>query len=264
MNKKYVLITGASSGIGQAFAENLASQGYHFYLTGRNKERLKELSEKLVKTWAIEVKTFIADFSNQDQWRNLMAELLKLPPVYGLVNNAGYGQAKTFLEDNYESQSQMLRVHMDGPTELCHYYLPFMIENKGGFIINLASMAGFICSPSAILYTATKAYLIRLSESLHVMAAVHGIKVQALCPGMTFSDFHNKLGLNQQEMRKRGPLQWLTAKKTVELSLKKLGRKVVYTPGFRNRLMLKFLGLLPRGFYYRLTIWAFRAFKYNK
>jgi len=179
----------------------------------------------------------------------------KLPHIDMLINNAGFGWGAPFLDD-VSKHDEMLAVHTLAPLRLMRGVLPGMKSRKTGAIINVASVAGFLPVPRGATYSATKQYLISTTEILHMELAQLGIQMQALCPGLTTTDFHDREGSGGREIRKRYPLKWMDPDKVVEVSLRGLGKKIIVIPGIVNKLLVHFSSLIPRRLYYRLAIMA--------
>lgn len=180
-----------------------------------------------------------------------------------LVNNAGFGAGKPFSKGEYADQQKLLRVHIDASTRLAHAVLPGMKARGEGAIINVASLAGFIPNPADALYSATKAYLIRFSESLQLELGEYGIRAQALCPGFIRTEFHERLGQGKDfNKRNRGIFQWMEAETIAEASLKALERRkppVILVPGGFYRFLFALNRLLPRSFVYRQALRRYRS-----
>lgn len=196
MVRRLALITGASSGIGLAFARVFAAKGWDLIVTARRQDRLEKLCEEIRLRFGVEATPFAQDLADPAAALNLMkcAEGLGRT-IDGLVNNAGYGVPDGFVGNSYETHQTFLQVMQLSPTELMHRVLTPMVEQKFGRIINVASLAGYLPgSPTSTLYGPVKSYLIRLSQGLHLETRDHGVHVSALCPGWTYSEFHEVSG----------------------------------------------------------------------
>lgn len=196
MNKDYVLITGASSGIGFEFAHEFAKRGNYLILTARSKDKLEELAEELRKLYLIKVEVIAIDLSKINSGSELYSHINKLGHhVKVLVNNAGFGDHGPFVNSNLNKQQQMIHLNCTSLVDLCHIFLPPMILKKSGFILNVASTAAFQPGPYMSVYYATKAFVLSFSESLSAELEGTGVSVTALCPGPTISGFSSAAGL---------------------------------------------------------------------
>lgn len=196
MKGKTALITGASAGIGAAFAKAYAGRGANLILTARRTERLTELAHTLKSEFGVNTLVLPGDLSDPAAPVRLLEEISAAgAKVDILVNNAGYGLPGTFLDTSWDDQKVFLQVMLTSPTELCHRVLPGMVDRKWGRIINVASLAGITPGGAGhTLYGPVKAALIKLSESLHAETKATGVHVTALCPGLTYSEFHDVNG----------------------------------------------------------------------
>ncbi|MDZ7724132.1 MAG: SDR family NAD(P)-dependent oxidoreductase [candidate division KSB1 bacterium] len=200
--KKTGVITGATSGIGAAFAKAFAARNYDLILTGRRESKLNELAQDIQNQFQVSVEKQLIELAESEQVEQFIS-ILQRQQIDLLINNAGFGMRSTFLETNYETLEQMVTVHSTVPMQLMHALLPGMKERRSGIIINVASIAGFFPLPQSGVYSATKSFLTLLSESLHVELEGTGVQVQALCPGMTITDFHSRLGKDPERFYKK-------------------------------------------------------------
>ncbi len=196
MARRLCLITGASAGIGAAFARLYAAKGFDLALTARRADRLEQLAEELREAHGVEVLVLPADLSRLGAVDKVLAGIEAAGrTVDVLINNAGYGLPGTYARTRWADQDVFLRVLLTGVCEMSHKLLPGMIERGYGRIVNVASLAGLVPGmPSHTLYGATKAFLVRFSQSLHLETLGTGVHVTALCPGYTWSEFHDANG----------------------------------------------------------------------
>ncbi|MFZ5802631.1 MAG: SDR family NAD(P)-dependent oxidoreductase [Candidatus Omnitrophota bacterium] len=232
------LITGASSGIGAAFAEALAGRGFDLVLTARRSRRIEELARRLNRTYRIRIETIPADL-------NLVRDVKMLERVFAthgvtwLINNAGFGLRGSFDQIPIENILRMADVHMTAVLRLTRAAIPVMRDRGHGVIIQVASMAAFTPSPGSGIYSATKAFLVSFSETLAKDLRGTGIKVQALCPGLTVTEFHNTPEYKEFRRDRVPKILWMSAEKVVKLSLQAVhSNKTIVVPGWINRLFL--------------------------
>ena len=247
------LITGATSGIGEAFARRFASQGYDLIITGRRKEKIKRLAHDLTQSCAVDVEVIIAELSNPGDVDALTQKVRDTENLHILVNNAGFTTKGHFLYEDLEGQQNMVQVHVLAPMKLTYAALPNMTAHGKGTIINVSSLGAFTPLPEAATYSGTKAFLVVFTESLHVELAGTNVKVQALCPGFTRTDFHERIGMDKSKQKNLGIIRWMPPEKVVDTSLKCLkNNQVICVPGFWNKvLVFATHRLLPRSLYYK-------------
>jgi uncharacterized protein len=248
-NPGTAFITGASAGIGKAFARRLASDGYTLLLHGRREPQLKSLCEELHSRHGITAGYVVAELSTPEEVRELEARLRAIPDLTLLVNNAGFGTVQSFENEDIELLDAMVQTHITAPVRFIRVVLPGMLDRRHGAIINVSSVAGFLVSPGS-LYCGTKAALTNLSESLDLQLRDKGVRVQALCPGFTRSDFHQRIGVDTSgDFFKH----FMSAEAVVDASLKALTRgQVVCIPGLKYKLAVLAPRFLPRKVMYGL------------
>lgn len=196
MERRLALVTGASAGIGAAFARLLAARGYDLALTARRADRLETLAAELRAGHGVEALPIAADLSEPDAPRRILDDLAAGGRhVDALVNNAGYGLPGGYASTAWAEQAAFIQVMTTAPCELAHHVLGGMRERRFGRIVNVASLAGLVPgSAGHTLYAASKAFLIKFSQSLHLESAPEGVHVTALCPGFTYTEFHDANG----------------------------------------------------------------------
>jgi short-subunit dehydrogenase len=196
MSRRTALITGASSGIGAAFAEVFAAVGFDLVLTARRADRLDDLATRLSTAFGITVTVIAADLGEAEAPRQICDALTSRGiTVDALVNNAGYGVPGTFSASEWPRHAAMLQVMVVAVADLTHRLLPGMVARGYGRIINVASLAALVPAPAGhTLYAATKAFLVKFSEALANEVRPSGVFVTALCPGFTLSEFHDITG----------------------------------------------------------------------
>jgi short-subunit dehydrogenase len=247
---KVALITGATSGIGRAFAFEFARQQHDLILTGRRKEVLDHVAEELRSTYPISVEVIIADLTDDAGINRLIQVIENQSRLEVLVNNAGYGIGSIFHKDDIMDQLKMIKVHNTAPLLFIHKALPMMIERKKGTIINVSSLAAFTPARTNIMYTSTKAFILNFSESLYIEAKRHGIRIQCLCPGYTRSDFHARIAPTAFPKSKK-LIPWMEPGDVVRYSIQCLDRgKIRCIPGLGNRILVMLISFAPRRIYY--------------
>ncbi len=243
------LITGATSGIGAAFATRLAQKGFDLILHGRRQEKLTELAKNLERMYNISTEIIIAELSRAEELKRVEERIQSLDRLDMLINNAGYWTPGTFWEHSPDSLEAMIMVHVIAPVRFIRAALPRMLERNKGDIINVSSIGAYFNMVTVENYGATKAYILSFTESLHVALMGTGIRVQALAPGFTVTEFHSRLGADFTKAQRR----WMRAEEVVDRSLKALDKRhIVCIPGARNWLLVKGAGVLPRRVYYRV------------
>lgn len=241
----YALVTGASSGIGAAIAREYAARGKPLVLTARRAERLQALATEL--SAKVPCVVIAADLADPSTPARLHAETTARGLfVDTLVNNAGYGVPGRFLSRDWRTHADFLQVMIVAVGELTHRYLPAMEAAGHGRVLNIASLAGLVpASAGHTLYGATKAWLIRFSECLALEMAPRGVHVTALCPGFTYSEFHDANGMRAR-VSKLPRILWLTSEQVARLGVDAVeaGRVHVVT-GALNRIIAALSRYLP-------------------
>lgn len=212
MTSRNALITGASAGIGEAFAEVFASRAFNLVLTARREDRLRAVASRLEQQYGIRALVLVADHARLDTPARIVAELgAQGLAIDVLVNNAGYGVPGSLVDSAWERHADMLQVMVGGLAELTHRVLPGMIARRYGRIINVASLAGLVPAPAGhTLYGASKAFVIKFSEALAHEVLRHNVHVTALCPGFTWSEFHDVTG-TRDKMNRLPSWMWMDA-----------------------------------------------------
>jgi short-subunit dehydrogenase len=235
------LVTGASSGIGEVFARKLSGRGYHLLLVARRRERLEKLAAELKSAEFV-----TADLALDSDLRSIENRIAAESNLQFLVNNAGFGVVGEFYKSDLEPQDRMHRLHIIAVERLTHAALRGMVARQIGNIINVSSVAGYLTTPFSISYCATKAWISSFSEGLHLeLRAIHSpVRVQALCPGFTYTEFHQASGVDRSVIPRS---LWMSAESVVDASLRGLERnRVIVVPGWRYKLFLTVYPRLPR------------------
>lgn len=242
----YALITGATSGIGLAFAEAFAAGGYNLILTGRREELLKQKATHLQSKYRINVRSYKVELTNEPEVDQFVAEVLNNFPVEILVNNAGYSYQRGFLDDTFANQSDMITVHNIVPVKLIKAFLPQMVERKKGIIINVSSMGAFVPLKKDAIYSGAKAFLIQLTKSLDEEMKNCGIYLQVLVPGFVYTDFFMRSGTEEKQVKKEIRATWMKPEEVVRYSMHcARKKKILCIPGLVNRLYYFLLKIIP-------------------
>jgi short-subunit dehydrogenase len=237
------LITGASSGIGEAFARKLAAQGHNLLLVARTEEKLIALCNELGRSANIRAQFVAMDISEDDAPERLFAETTKRDlQIDFLINNAGFGSMGDFAKLDLDRELGMIDLNIRALVELTHRFLQPMRERKSGKIINVASTAGFQPVPFMATYAATKAFVLSFSEALWEENRSHGISVMALCPGVTETGFFDASRMQRPPAR-----MVQTPEEVVDAALRALRRgKSSVISGWANFLMVETERAVPR------------------
>jgi len=249
--QKTALITGASAGLGAEFTRQLAAEGYRFVLIARRKGRLDQLGDELRAEFGVESESLVADLATTEGVATVENRIRQLDDLDLLINNAGFGTFGNFAEIEFQTQLDMLHVHVTATIQLTRTALDGMIPRGRGYIINVSSLAGFLHGGRSVTYCATKAYLNSFSESLADELRGTGVQVQALCPGFTYTEFHDTQLLDNFDRKSVPGFMWMPADRVVRKSLAaRKSRRVIVIPGFLNRF---FKGLLTSSLLKPLT-----------
>ncbi len=240
------LITGASSGIGAAFAWELARRGNDLILVARRRDRLEELARAIEQKCAIEARIVAADLATEEGIVSVELCVATTGNLELLVNNAGFGTRGLFFRADVRGQDQMHRLHVLAALRLTHVALNGMARRGKGGIINVSSVAAFWQSPGSVSYCATKCWMNSFTEglALELKSAGSAVKMQALCPGYTRSEFHDAAGMDRKLI---ADSLWMSAEEVVLASLRGLERGyLVVVPGWRYRLLVLLMKHAPR------------------
>jgi len=237
------LITGASTGIGAAFARKLAARGRNVLLVARSEDKLIALCNELGRLTSIRAQYLALDLQQPDAAAQLFEETKKRElEIDMLINNAGFGSMGEFTKLDLDRELEMIQLNVRAVVDLTHRFLPPMRERKRGTIINVASTAGFQAVPYMATYAATKAFVLSFSEALSEENRLHGIHVMALCPGVTETNFFEASKIDRPPMR---TIQ--TAEEVVDAALRGLARqKSLVISGWTNWFTIEAERFVPR------------------
>ncbi len=260
------VVTGASSGIGAVFGRKLAARGYNLLLTARREDRLRSLAEELHSLYHIEAEPFPADLTVDADRDKLAARIRAAADLSLLVNNAGFGTQGYFYEADIDGQEQMHRLHILAVMSLTHAALENLIPRAqaGTGVINVSSVAAFGMSPGSVPYSASKTWINAFTQGLAMELGVRNspVKVQALCPGFTLTEFHDVMPMDRSRIPRS---LWLTADYVVEESLRGFDRgQVVVVPNWRYKAMVAFMKMAPETWMRRVSVAMARRYKEPK
>jgi short-subunit dehydrogenase len=247
MSRRLVLITGASAGIGTAFAREFAANGWDLALTARREDRLLSLAEELRTQYGVECFTIAADLSDPSAPAEIIEAVDRAErQIDGLVNNAGFGLSGTFTQTSWKAQADFIQLMLTSYAELVHRVMPGMEARGYGRILNVASVAGLMPgSKGHTLYAAVKSALIKFSQSLHFEGKYKGIHATALCPGFTYSEFHD-VNDTRDLVSKLPSFWWLSADEVAQAGYEAVQRnRAIYVPGLWNQFLTGLNQVLP-------------------
>ena len=248
MSRRLCLVTGASAGIGAAIAHIYAGHGYDVALTARRAEKLEQVADDIRLRHGVETLIIPADLADSAAPDKLLAQIEGHGrTVDALVNNAGYGLPGSYAATTWEDQRASLQVMLIAVCELTHRVLPGMVERKFGRILNVASLAGLMPgSAGHTLYGATKSFLVRFSQSLHLETLEQGVHVSALCPGFTYSEFHDVNQTRDQISRSTPSWLWLGADEVAAAGYEAAeANRPICVPGAPNKAIAAIAKLVP-------------------
>ncbi|MEX2160014.1 MAG: SDR family oxidoreductase [Dehalococcoidia bacterium] len=253
--RRHALITGASAGIGEAFAKHLAKDGYDLVLVARRRDRLDKLAHELSLEHGIDTEVIEADLAT-DEGVSAVEERIRRGDIELLVNNAGFGTFGSFAQLPLARELEELDVNVRALMRLSHAALGPMMEHKSGGIINVASAAAFQPIPHNATYSATKAFVLHFSEALHEEARAHGVTVTALCPGPVRTEFQQVSGLDESQIPS---FAWESVDSVVDTALSALrGHRAIAIPGAINMMTSASVRFVPRFMVRRIAGAMFR------
>jgi len=236
------VITGASSGIGEAFARQLASQGHDLTIVARRKDRLEKLAAELKNNYSVSVDVIVADLSTEKGIKRVEEHIEKVEDLDMLVNAAGFGTSGHFSNVLPQKAINMTNLHVLATTRLCRAVLPCMIKRNRGSIINVSSIGAFSPLPGNTVYAATKSYLNMFSRSLQTELGNYHIRVQALCPVFVYTEFHDTEEFKDFNRSSIPKALWMSPQEVAKQSLRALRKnKIIFVPGVKNRILARLM-----------------------
>lgn len=244
--RQTALITGASAGIGADLAECFARDGYDLILTARSESALRDVAERLAKTYGVAASPIAMDLGEIGGGSKLAQAIdARGLQVHVLVNNAGYGYAGPFRESGLGVELGMIDLNVRALVELTHIYWPGMLERGSGGVLNVASTAAFQPGPLMATYYASKAFVLSFSEALWEEARDSGVRVSCLCPGPTISKFRERAGTDKKKLSRVAASMGSAAVAALGHGAWKANKRVEVT-GLRNRVLAAAIPFVPR------------------
>jgi len=257
--KRLAVVTGASAGIGAAFAAKLAAEGFNLVIVARSKDRLTALAHKLTRKHQVEVEPHAADLTDAAELRGVETLIAHRHDLDLLVNNAGFGTFGEFASLDIGKEEEEIRLNVLALVRLTRAALGPMVRRKHGAIINVSSVAAFQPAPFNATYASTKAFVNTFTESVHEELRSTGVYVQALCPGFTRTEFQDRAGIDVSSLPE---MVWMSADEVVDASLAAMRRKeLICVPGLANRMLTTVTGVLPRAWVRRVGSSLMRRMK---
>ena len=241
------LVTGASAGIGAAIAREYAARGWNLALVARREDPMLALAQDLKAKYGTTSHIFTADLFDVNATKDLMARIHKKKiQIDGLVNNAGYGHPGAYIDSPWDEHANFIQLMLTAPCELARALLPDMKARGFGRVINVASLAGHLPGSNGhTLYAAVKSFLIKFSESLSMEFEGTGVNISALCPGFTYSEFHDVNG-TRDGVSKLPDWMWMDADDCAEMAVEACDRgRAVFIPGGANKSIAALAKILP-------------------
>lgn len=247
------LITGATSGLGLAYAKEYAKKGYNLIITGRREDKIKANARNIENMYKVTVKVVIVDLAH-DKGLNILLNEIREDEVEVLINNAGFGLKPVFSEVPKEDMDGIMFLQMNAVVILTQNILKQMLVRNSGTIINISSDGAFAVMPRNVLYSSTKLFVLNFTEGLYMELIDSNVKVQVVCPGFIDSDFHESAGMNVVK-KKKGFMKFMAPEEIVDLAMKDLKKgKVVSVPGTDAKMIRIMATFLPKKLFYKLVI----------
>lgn len=250
--EQYALVTGATSGLGLAYAKWFAQEGYQLIITGRRGDVIEKRAEEIRKAYGCRVNVILVDLAEEPGLSMLLGRLEGME-VDVLVNNAGFGLGTEFAFTDIKDIQRLIFLHTVCAATVTHFVLQGMMERNRGRIINISSDGAFAVVPRNVVYAAAKRFVVTFTQGLHMELAGTGIQVQAVCPGFIDSDFHESAGMHVDKTRK-GMFAFRQPEMVVKEAMESFKKgKVICIPD-RTGKFIKALGnWMPESVYYRFA-----------
>lgn len=241
--RRLAIVTGASAGIGAAFAERLARDAYDLVLVARRRERLDALAERLVRAHDRRVEVLVADLGSSAGVRAVEARIAAEPALALFVNNAGFGTSGPFADLDRDAEEEEVRLNVLALLRLTHAAVAAMKPRGHGSVINVSSLAGFQPSPFNATYAATKAFVNSFTQAVSEELRGSGVRLQLLCPGFTRTEFQEVAGVRTDDLPN---IAWMSPEAVVEISLEALRKgELLVIPGGGNKVIGALFRVMP-------------------
>jgi short-subunit dehydrogenase len=254
---RWVLVTGASSGLGAEFARALAHRGANLVLTARSAERLEQLALDLGRVNGVQTRVVVADLGAADGVQSLLGGVAALGvQIEHVISNAGFGSAGRFVDSDEQAETRMVRVNCEAVVAIARHYVPALVRLRSGGILHVASTAAYQPTPYMATYGASKAFVMSFSLALREELAGTGVRVVTLCPGPVPTGFQRVAGVEAPLPR----MSILQATEVVETAMDAYDRNsAVVVPGALNSVQTAAVKLLPRAVVSKAARWALRG-----
>lgn len=250
--KQNALITGATSGLGLAYAKWFAQEGYDLVITGRRREVIERRAEEIRKQYGSNVEVVLVDLAEEEGVGTLLGHL-EGREIDVLVNNAGFGFRTYFADTDVRDVKRLIYLQTTAVAEITHYALAGMKERNRGRIINISSDGAFAVVPRNVTYAASKRFIVTLTEGLHMELAGTGIRVQVVCPGFVDTDFHENNGMPIDKTRK-GMFAFRQPEEVVKEAMRDFDKgRVVCVPDRAGKVVKAMAEYMPKKIYYRFA-----------
>lgn len=248
----YALITGATSGLGLAYARYFAKEGFNLIITGRRRTVIEKRAEEIRRNYGCDVKVILVDLADETGVRALL-ESVEGKIIDVLVNNAGFGFRTHFADTDIQDLKRLIYLQTTAVAEITYHVLQGMRQRDSGRIINISSDGAFAVVPKNVAYAATKRFIVTLTEGLHMELSGTGIRVQAVCPGFVDTDFHENANMPVDKSRK-GMFAFRKPEDVVEEAMLEFEKgRVVCVPDKAGKLIKAMADFMPRKSYYRFA-----------
>ena len=245
MTQDVALVTGASSGIGEALARRIARDGRHVALVARRTDRLERLAAELERQHGVKAHVVAKDLLAPGAAAELVADVARRGlTIDWLVNNAGFGTVGNFHELPVERELQEIRLNVEALVELCGRCLPGMVARRRGAVVNIASLGGFAPGPYMATYAATKAFVLSFSEAIAAELRSTGVQVLCVCPGFTRTEFQERAEVDVAGIP---AFAWMSAEQVADQTVRAIGRRPVLVNGFMNAVTASAMRFVPHG-----------------
>ncbi len=247
------LVTGASSGIGLAYATKLAQRGYNLILVARRRDRLEALARKLAHEYGVEAAVVTADLVTQEGIERVSQVIAATPDLNLLVNNAGFGLSGTFANSDIDRHLEIIKLHIHAVILLTRAALPAMLSRGRGAVVNVSSLMAYYPIYGSTSYAGTKCYLQAFTEVLHQELMGTGVRAQCLCPGFIETELQGTADIDKLAIP---DFAWMKPEPVVERSLRDLEHdQVISVPGLGYRLLATLRRIVPRPLIYMVGAW---------